>query len=406
MSQVLIQAGTRLLNALGRHSELIMHAYVNGSVNESDYSPKVLEQLVQLGVLWRPEPQSALRLKSAVRTLLEGSLQDERNRTIDANIGAALASLKTLAEHYKEALHYGRYSESQAHMTDLTEHVYQLTESLSNSVRLLFGRINNEFGYVSSVEAKIRENELAQGQVSDLLNQLECFRFDELSSIAGGNRELRHLLVVALQQSFSKAAQELSVVQARLLDLLGRFREFQGRTRLLKGYLLHMEQQPDFTPGNYPNLTQVPVLFNQAAAIIQPAAADVNQVGHEADYQQIVASLSNIYRRKPAADKHEAAQSIEVSEQTTVSLDKDELAQAVDEYFCQVIDSGQPQSALEYFAEQKLDFDPEVWIYQVIGGYQGLADTDKQFFALDTQGKPDPIYTGNFFISDVTLGLR
>ena len=47
MSQVLIQAGNRLLNALGRHSELIMQAYVNGSVKEADHSRKVLEQLVQ-----------------------------------------------------------------------------------------------------------------------------------------------------------------------------------------------------------------------------------------------------------------------------------------------------------------------------------------------------------------------
>jgi len=99
MSQVLIQAGTKLLNALGRHSDLIMQAYINGSVKERDHSPKVLDQLVQLGVLWRPEAQSELRLKSAVRTLLEGSLQDERNRTINANIGASLASLKTLTEH-------------------------------------------------------------------------------------------------------------------------------------------------------------------------------------------------------------------------------------------------------------------------------------------------------------------
>ena len=188
MSQPLIQAGTKLLNALSRHSDLIMQAYINGVVDEKEYSKKVLDQLVQLGVLWRPDPQSRLRLKNAVRTLLEGSLQDERSRNIDANIGASIASLKTLAEHYKEALHYQRYAESQAHMSDLTEHVYQLTESLGNSVRLLFGRINNEFGYVSSVEAKIRENELAQEQVSELLNQLEFFRFDELSDVAGSNR--------------------------------------------------------------------------------------------------------------------------------------------------------------------------------------------------------------------------
>ena len=406
MSQALIQAGSRLLNALGRHSELIMQAYVNGHVDEAAYSRKILDQLVQLGVLWRPDPTSPLRLKAAVRTLLEGSLQDERNRNINANIGTALATLKTLAEHYKEALHYNRFSEAHAHMSDLTEHVYQLTESLANSVRVMFSRINNEFGYVSSVDAKIRENELAQSQVSELLYQLECFRFDELSEIAGSNRELRHLLVVALQQSFARAAQELSVAQARLLDLLGRFREFQGRTRLLKGFLLHMEQHPDFTPGNYPNLSQVPILFNQSASMLQPAWVDVNNVQHEQDYHSLVASLTDIHRSKAVKEETRPTRDIDVSEQESVALTRDPIQQAVEGYFVDVIDSGQPCSALEYYAKQSLDFDPEVWIYQVIGGYQALDETDKQFFALDPTGQPDKIFTGNFYINDITLGLR
>lgn len=406
MSQPLIQAGTKLLNALSRHSDLIMQAYINGVVDEKEYSKKVLDQLVQLGVLWRPDPQSRLRLKNAVRTLLEGSLQDERSRNIDANIGASIASLKTLAEHYKEALHYQRYAESQAHMSDLTEHIYQLTESLGNSVRLLFGRINNEFGYVSSVEAKIRENELAQEQVSELLNQLEFFRFDELSEVAGSNRELRHLLVVSLQQSFAKAIQELSIVQAKLLDLLGRFREFQGRTRLLKGYLLHVEQQPDFVPSNYTSMTKVPALFSQAQPCIGNAHADLNRIEHEEILQDIVNSLTDIHSRTPQTEKTKAATEISVDEQSSVDLTKDPIRQAVEAYFCEVIDHGQPLSALDYFERESLDFDPEVWIYQIIGDYQALDDNDKQYFAIDTNGQPHPVFNGNFLINDLTLGLR
>ena len=252
MNQNVYQAGEKLLNALSRHSDVIMRAYLSGSVDESDVSPKILDSLQQLGILWRPEPDSALRLKSAVRNLLEGSLQDERNRQIDTNMGSALAAIKTLAQHYKEALHYGRFVESQGHLADLREHVYALTESLANNVRTLFGRINNEFGYVNSVDAKIRENQLAQSQVSDLLTQIELIKFDELAELAGNHRDLRHLLVVALQQSFTKVTKELSAVQARLIELIGRFREFQGKTRLLKGYVLHTEQMPDFAPTTTP----------------------------------------------------------------------------------------------------------------------------------------------------------
>jgi hypothetical protein len=152
-------------------------------------------------------------------------------------------------------------------------------------------------------------------------------------------------------------------------------------------------------------LTNVPVLFNQSANTIVTASADVNNVEHEVDYQQIVASLTHVHKRHA---KHEDTKpvDIDVTEQSTVSLEKDPLQKAVEDYFCDVIDSGQPKTALDYFEEKSLDFDPEVWIYQVIGGYQALDDQDKQFFALEPHGNNDKVYTGNFYINDITLGLR
>jgi hypothetical protein len=406
MNQNLHLAGVKFLNALSRHGDLIMQVYLSGSLDESKHNPKIIENLTQLGILWRPESDTQLRLKSAVRNLLEGSLHDERNRQIDANIGSALASLATLAQHYKESLYQGRYGESEAHLSDLTEHVYSLTESLANNVRVLFSRINNEFGYVSSIDAKIRENELAQTQVSEMLKQLEMFRFDELSEQAGSNRELRHLLVVTLQQSFSKVIQELSIVQARLLDLIGRFRKFRGRTQLLKGFLLHLEQKPNFVPSNYSQLSNVPMLFNHAAAILKSAAADVNRIEHEQDLQLLVGSIKT-YRRSPNIHQAErAAHNIQVESQSDAHFDEDKLKLAVEAYFCQVIDSGERLTALDYHQQHELEFDPEVWIYQVVGGYQGLSLEEQSYFALDTDGADHPIYNGNYIIRDVELGLR
>jgi hypothetical protein len=406
MNQHLQQAGITFLNALSRHADLIMQVYLSGALDEAKHSPKIIEKLCHLGILWRPEADTQLRLKSAVRNLLEGSLHDERNRQLDANIASALASLKTLSVHYKEALHHGRYAESEAHLADLTEHVYALTESLANNVRVLFSRINNEFGYVSSIDAKIRENELAQTQVSDLLKQLEMFRFDELSEQAGSHRELRHLLVVTLQQCFAKVIQELSIVQARLLELIGRFREFKGRTQLLKGFLLHMEHKPDFSPSNYAQLSQVPMLFNQAAALIKPAAVDVHRTEHEAELQQLVGAIKAFSRHNTRHQSERAAQKIKVEQQSDAQFEEDELRKAVEGYFCQVIDSGERITALQYFQQQALDFDPEVWIYQVVGGYQGLSQEEQSYFALDTSGENHPQYSGNYIIRDVELGLR
>lgn len=405
MNQNLFQSGVKLLNALSRHSEVIMRAYLFGSVGASDMSPKVLEQLLQLGVLWRPEQDGDYRLKSAVRNLLEGSLQDERNRQIDTNMASALAAIKTLAQHYQEALHYGRFAESQGHLSDLREHVYALTESLANHVRLLFSRINNEFGYVASVDAKIRENQLAQSQVTDLLNQIEMIQFDEMSELAGNNRDLRHLLVVALQQSFTRVTKELSAVQARLLELLGRFREFRGKTRLLKGFVLHSDQHPDFVPKDYTAFSQVPMLFNQAEPLLRAAAVDSNNVEQEAELQHLVGQIRTINRHRKQ-EQQSAAKTINVDAIAAIEMDDSQLREAVEQYFCYVIDSGENITALQYLQWQALNFDTEAWLYQVIGGYQSLDTEEQRFFAIEATGEPHPLYSGNYLIHDVVLGVR
>ena len=400
------KAGVSLLNALSNHSELIMQVYFSGTINEAEYSPKVIQNLIDLKVLWRPQSEVQLRLRPALRTLLEESLQDEHNRQIDANIGNLLATLKTQAEHYKEALAEQKFHESQAYLSDLTEHVYTLTETLATNVRLLWSRIANEFRYVSSVDAKIRENELAQAQVTDMLNQLAMFRFDELSQLAGSQRELRHLLVVKLQASFATSTQELSLVQSKLIELLGRFREFKGRTRLLKGFTLHMEQQPDFKPVNYASLSNVPRLFNLADRVIRPAAADVNNVEHEFELTALVNNLRSINRLFAAQTERQKSAPLIVREEQAVQLADDSLKLEVEQYFCRVIDTGRTLNALAYYQEHELPFDPEVWIYQVIGAYHGLPDQDKEYFAIETQGAPHEVFRGNFIIQDVELGLR
>lgn len=406
MNQNLLQAGNKLLNALSNHSNLIMQAYFSGSVTESDHSPKIIQNLIDLKVLWRPSDDGQLRLRPSLRTLLEESLQDEHNRQIDANIGNALARLQTQAEHFKDALAKQDFNAADGYLADLTENVYGLTETLGTNVRLLWSRINNEFGYVASLDAKIRENELAQKQVSEMLEQLELFQFDHLSEIAGSNRQLRQLIVVTLQNSFSHCAKELSLVQAKLIELLGRFRQFVGKTRLLKGFLLHMEQKPDYDPADYANHSYVPDLFNCAAPAIQGAQADVTNAEHESDLFGLVASIRHIKRTRNTRNARLSIDKLSVEEQESVSLQEDKLKDAVEDYFCEVIDSSQRITALSYHRDKELPFDQEAWLYQVIGGFQGLPEQERQYFAMETLDQPHPIYSGNVVIHDVEIGLR
>ncbi|WP_143871050.1 phosphoenolpyruvate carboxylase [Catenovulum sediminis] len=405
MKQNITQSGQKILRALGRHSELIMQAYIEGTVDESQHSPQVLENLQQLGLLWRPDAESDLRLRRVVRAILEAGLSDERNRQVDANIASALSKLYTLVAHYKEACDKHKFIEAEAHLADLTELTYAMIDTLKQGVRGLWSRIHKEFGYVASIDAKIRENQLAQQQVTDLLTQLEMFEFDKLAQEAGSNRDLRRLLVVTLQSNFSLVAQELSLVQARLIELLGRFREFQGKTRLLKGFILHLEQKPNYQPAQYTRHRQVPNLFNLASDLLKPAAINVNQTEHEAELSEIVArikAIQHLHKPKPIMP----AQVVVVEDNETLELTDNKIKKAVEAYFCHIIDTGERISALDYHLQHNLEFDTEAWLYQVIGGFEALSASDKAYFSVEKSLRDHPLYSGNKIIEDVQLWFR
>ena len=405
MSSNLHQAGVKLLKQLGRHAELVMDVYLSGSVSEDETNAAAIEKLRKNDILWRPEADQELRLKRSVRALLEEALSDERNRQIDSNVGSSLASIKTLAAHYKEARHNVDYAASEAYLADLSEHVYSFADGLRYSIRVLWSRINNEFGYVGTINAKIRENELAQKQVTELLNGLEMFQFSELGEIAGDIRELRKLLVTSLQDTLSDCTQELSVVQGRLLELLGRFRQIRGRTRLLKGWLLYTDLHPDYRPADHVSHKQLPALFNCAEALLAPAAVDVHSTLYEPELFEIVSNIKRIDRLNAGHVTTEQDVSVSLSQTEDFDIPDNPLKLAVDAYFCAVIDSGKSQSALEYLDEQALSWDRESWLYQVICGYEGLPEEHRQYFELEAIGESDPVYTGNFVIRDVELWL-
>jgi hypothetical protein len=214
------------------------------------------------------------------------------------------------------------------------------------------------------------------------------------------------LLVTSLQETLSHCTQELSVVQDRLFELLGRFRQIQGRTRLLKGWLLHTDLHPDYQPSNHVAHNKVPSLFNCAEGIIAPASIDVTNPHHELALMDIVAHIKAISRELIIKPSREQDVTFDVSVSEDFDIPDNPLKLAVDEYFCAVIDSGKTQSALDYLTEQQLSWDSESWLYQVIGGYEGLADEYKNYFELNPIGKRHAVYTGNYIIHDVELGFK
>lgn len=183
MSSNLHQAGVKLLRLLGRNAELVMDAYLSGSLDETQQEPALLKKLTDNGILWRPEPDEPLRLSRNVRALLEEGLKDERNRQINANVGSALATIKTLANHYREARASVDYSAAEAYLADLTEHVFSFTESLRYSIRVLWGRINNELGMWAQLTPRSVKTSWLRVRYRNCLTAWSCLSLPSLAKL-------------------------------------------------------------------------------------------------------------------------------------------------------------------------------------------------------------------------------
>jgi hypothetical protein len=398
------KSGIQLLKTLGHHADLIMEIYLKKEI-PSNCDERDLDKLIKQRILWRPNSYEELHLTKAIRDLLEHALQDERNRQIDSSIGDQLAVIKTLITHYKEACTQNRYLDSEEHLKEIGERVFAMMSSLHNNLRLLWTRINNEFALVATLAAKIRENELAQQQVNVILACLEMLNFAELSELAGNDRDLRHLLVVSLQREAESCLQELKEIQQRLLSMLGRFKQIQHRSKVIRGFDLFLDQHPDYVPNCYPEHPKLSPLFNQIATINIRAVADVTVQAHEGIFVDLIQSLAIADSTNQNSDRK--AQAIEMTDTPEETLKPSFENQALEEFFCYVVEHpGEKISARNYYQQIDFMWDMEFWLFGVLGYFEGLSQFNKENVKCELTTQTHPVFSGNRLIEDIELWMN
>jgi len=407
MSDEVRKSGIQFLKNLGRHAELILDTYLDGVVPiKYEDNDKVIKTLIQQQVLWRPTEEEGLHLTQAVRNLLEQGLKDERNRQLDINMGSAIATIKTLIGHYKEAQSTGNYRDASAYLRDIGEHVFTLIESLRRNVDKLWTHINNEFGRVGSLSAKIRENELAQEQVSIILLGLGMFDFKDLAELAGANPQLRKLLVVNLQWEIDKCVTELSSAQKRLFRMLGHFKEVRARSALIRGFQIFSEAHLDYQPPCYPEQSNMPSAFNMIVALETKALLNTSIEDHDAVLTQLVQSIK-VACVEQAESPDRQARAVDSVEMTEIEIAEKPETVAVESFLSHVIDTrGQKISALSYY--QMIDFvlDEEFWLFAVFSYMDSMNEEESSLFNKKLLINSQTEFTGNQFIEDIEVWIN
>jgi hypothetical protein len=402
-SNPLFELGKERLDLIGKHADALMQGYLEGQVNELAFSQQALQKLLDSRILFYPEEQS-LSLRPIVNELIASLTRDERKRQINTDVGEHLDQIDTRVQSLQAARKKGDYAASEHHMQLLTERVNDMTGQFGDAIESLWHRLNTEFGFVSSLDDKILEIELAQRQLRRILDGFGIINFDDLIQLAGSDGALRKLLVSQLQARISEHSGSLLEVQKRLVLLMARFRQQQDRALLINRMAAFLRQHPNFQIGDYPNRSQVPAVINQAHGISAQAFVALDR----AQDSYTLAELARAVPREPeqASQSDKQTEGFVIAVQNLVATQQKQLAKDVEDFFIQVIESPEALSGVDYLAEKALPWEPEMWLFQIVAEYQGLPEQNKQSFMLEKDSAQKSRFNQLHIIQDVTVGMR
>lgn len=396
--------GVERMALIGKHSHALMHAYVTGELDETRVNERAIRKLVEANLVYQPDETRGFVLRPQLNELIASMVADESRRHINSDVADKLESIRLKVHTYRDAQRRGDTPKADRQLQLLTSEVHDLAGQFGEAIDSLWHRLNSNFGFVSSLADKIRENDRAQKQITRLLDGLDLIDFDELIELGEGNVRLRKLLVSQLQRQLSAHHSSLLEVQVRLVQLMVRFREQQARSVLIANMAAYLREQVNFSVGDYAYRSEVPTLINQAQAVTPAAALSLDNHVAQQQAAQLVAELDC----KPSEASQAPTTAGELTEHyqdDAVEARQQLLKADVEQFMLSVIDAPNPLSALDYWQQHELEWDPEVWLFQVLGEFQALPLAQQAMFNLKRDEQPMHRFNQVLVISDIELNF-
>ncbi len=390
-----------------KHEDLLISAYLDQAgeireIEDSDYSS--IDALIHARLAWRPASNEPARLSRELSSLFERVLRDPRRMTLDANIGSFIVSLENSVNQYKKAVQ-SSYSEDATHyLTQIERLVDELRSSLIDSSGQLWQKINTEFGYVSSLTLKIKENEVVLSQAERINDGLELIKVEEMEELAGGDVHLRRYLMRWLLDTVETCRRETADAIHRLNELLFEFRQQQRLSRMVDAFYRRYQSNPGYTPQDYTASGSISEVFNQVASLDLISQANLQDPAQEITLLEIISGLR---KSRPEIEEEIANSTIEVKpDQLPVEPKIPVLTQAVESFFLEVLEAAGAVSAMEKIPPPEIELDPQIWLYAIISRHQNMDETERRYFQLKFDETPDRIFDGRLLIHDINVSFR
>jgi hypothetical protein len=395
-----------LIRKLAGADQLLAQTYINGTVFADDDNRNAIDSLKKSGILRSADTSDEYRLTGDLKRLIDRLLLRNQRYQQNINMAKMIVSVEQDIEDYRRALEQNSQDEAHYHLEQIDDTLYEAIEALENSLGVMFAAITSQFGFVSSLNSKIRQNQRALAYAQQLVQELnqvritDCYDWLSWSDIPP---ELSRKIIRFIDQ-YKSIVERLTGIVGRMKELLFKLRLQEQTANRCRAMAQFLRQHPEWEPLDWSAEAAVPDLLRRGTGLkLQPGINTANPV-LQADLAAIVQELRR--QSKPVAPlaRDSAAAPLDTQMPGQVEYDQDLYDSHIENLFARALEQrGRKVSALRYWGEQGLEIKAELWLDMVFAQYCCLPQRMRRSIALDMQGEILEGFDGNQVIEEILL---
>jgi len=395
-----------LIRKLGSADQLLAQTYINGTVFAYDENRSAIDGLKKSGILRTADTGDEYRLTYDIKRLIDRLLLRNQRYQQNINMAKMILSVEDDIEDYRRALEQNNPDEEQYHLEQIDDTLYEAIEALENSLSVMFAAITSQFGFVSSLNGKIRQNQralaYAQQQVQELshVRIKDCYDWLSWSAIPP---ELSRKIIRFIDQ-YKSIVERLTGIIGRMKELLFKLRLQEQTANRCRAMAQFLRQHPEWESLDWSDDSAMPVLLRRCAGLtLQPGINPANPV-LQADLTAIVRELRR--QSKPVAPliRDSAASPLDTEVPAQIEYDQDLYEGHIESLFASALEQqGRKVSALFYWSEHGLEVNAELWLDMVFAQHCCLPQRMRRAINLDMQGESLEGFDGNQVIEEILL---
>lgn len=402
-----------LLRKIGAHDELLANAYVYGSIAGDEPEQRTINLLHKAGLLRPDDEPGEFRITTDFKRMLNRLMRKQSSYRQLTDMGKVIEALDETVYDYQQAVQGKQSDDAEFYLDQLDDLLYETKDGLNTNLENMHYAIVSQFGFVSTLANKIRQNERYLNHAQNLLTELQqidpesCYDWINWPCPNDFARKITGFIYW-----FNQTLPRLRFIIDNMRLSLFRLRRDEKQASQLRNMARFLRQHPEFELSD--NLFEDPTLpeLLKLAPVMQLCSyVDTRNTAIETPLIALVQSLRK--QNNPPEIKRRESAEVTISSIEKLVYESDFFEEQTELLFEQVISTEKPVSAIKFWqraqqtwCEAGQEIHPLTWIELVFSCYCKLTNELQDALDIKMIDSLDAGTSHNYTYSDLEICLR